>query len=169
MPNKTIYVSKNDEPLFDEAQKLAGEALSSVIARSLREFVARNKEKKEGMKEISIKVGALGSEREQRFVGSQIGKWSGLSDDKQWLLTAKVYVTSKGNLAVLLSTGAKATLLTNHKEWKKSGAYLENTAKSELFVAEKAEQFKGKIPTDLVEVIEDLTEKEEMSVEYLDI
>jgi hypothetical protein len=60
-------------------------------------------------------------------------------------------------------------LLTNPKEWKKSGDYLENSNISELFVAEKPEQFKGKVPTDLIKVVMDSLEKEEKTVEYLNI
>jgi EXLDI family protein len=169
MPNKTIYVSQKDENLFEEAQQLAGEALSSVIARALREFVSRSKQRDDGMKEISIKVGVKGSEREQRFIGSQIGKWQGLSDDKTLFQNAKIYVTSKKKLAILLTTISKASLLTNPDKWKKSGDYLENSNYSELFVAEKVEQLRDKIPADLYKVTENLSDKEDKPVEYLDI
>ena len=169
MANKTIYVSKNDEALFEEAQKLAGEALSSVIARSLREFVSRTKEKKNGMKEIGIKVGSKGSEREQRFVGMEIGKWQGLSDDKEWFQNARIFSTSKGNVAVLLTTISRASLITDPDKWHKSGAYLENANRSELFVADKTAQLKGKIATDLLKKINELVDREEKIVEYLDI
>lgn len=169
MPNKTIYVSQKDVKLFEEAQKLAGGALSSVITRALREFVAHSKSRKDGMKETSVFVGIKGSEREQRFVGTEIGKWQGLNDDRSLYQSAKIYLTNKRNLAVLLTTVSKASLLTNPKEWKKSGAYLENTNSSELFVAEKANQLKGKIPSELLKVIKDSAEKEEKTVEYLDI
>jgi EXLDI family protein len=169
MPNKTIYVSQKDEKLFDEAQKIAGEALSSVIAQALREYVARTKSRQEGMKEISIKVGTKGSEREQRFIGVQIGKWQGLSDNRQWYQNAKVFVTNKRNIAVLLTTVSKASLITNPHEWKKSGSYLENSNYSELLVSEKADQLEGKIPMELLKVVKDSASKEEKTVEYLDI
>lgn len=169
MANKTIYVSKKDEGIFEEAQTIAGEALSSVIARALTEFVARSKERKNGMKEISIKVGTSGSEREQRFVGIQIGKWEGLNDDKSFLQSAKIYLTSKGNVAVLLSTNAKATLLTDHKAWKKNAEYLDMMPAAELFVAEKPEQLEGQIPSKLIKVVQELQAKEKANVEYLNI
>lgn len=169
MPNKTIYVSKKDEKLFEEAQELAGEALSSVIARALKEFVSHSKLRADGMKEISIKVGVKGSEREQRFMGSQIGKWQGLSDDRTLFQNAKIYVTNKKNLAILITTISKASLLTNPDKWKKSGDYLEKSNYSELFVAEKPEQVRDKIPADLYKVVKDLSDKEDKPVEYLDI
>ena len=134
MGNKTIYVSEKDESLFNKAKEIAGEALSSVIALALREYVSRHEEKTKGMKEITVKVGVQGSEREQRFVGQEIGKWSGFSNDKVWLMDAVIYQTQKGNWAILLRQSAKATLLTNPKEWKNSGDYLENATKKELIV-----------------------------------
>ena len=124
MGNKTIYVSEKDESLFEHAKEIAGEALSSVIARALREYVSRHEEKVHGMKEISVKVGKHNSEREQRFIGKEIGKWSGFSDDKVWLMEAKIYQTQKGNWAILLRETTKATLLTNPKEWSKNVDYL---------------------------------------------
>ncbi len=39
MPNKMIYVSEADLPIFERAQELAGSSLSAVIARALRLFV----------------------------------------------------------------------------------------------------------------------------------
>src|SRR5271155_2711155 len=125
MGNKTIYVSEKDESLFEHAKEIAGEALSSVIARALREYVSRHDEKEKGMKEISVKVGMDNSQREQRFIGQEVGKWSGFSDDKVWLMDAKIYRTQKGKWAILLHHSTKATLLTNPKAWKKNGDYLE--------------------------------------------
>lgn len=169
MPNKTIYVSENDVPLFDEAKDIAGEALSSVISRALREYVARNKKKAQGMKEISVKVGSYNSQREQRFIGEEIGKWSGFSDDKVWLMDAKIYQTQKGNWAILLRHSSKATLLTNPHEWGKNAEYLENAAKTELIVGENLNQLQAKLPKSLYSTIEDLSKKYEVPVEYLDI
>src|SRR5487761_902263 len=102
MGNKTIYVSDKDESLFNRAKEIAGEALSSVIARALREYVSRHEEKEKGMKEISVKIGQSNSQREQRFIGQEVGKWSGFSDDKVWLMDAKIYRTQKENWAILL-------------------------------------------------------------------
>ncbi|HEY4876569.1 MAG TPA: hypothetical protein VIH86_13410, partial [Puia sp.] len=63
MGNRTIYVSEKDESLFERAKEIAGEALSSVIARALREYVTRNEEKGKGMKEITVKIGQHDSQR----------------------------------------------------------------------------------------------------------
>ena len=39
MPNKTIYVSDGDLPVFQRAQELADGNLSQAISRALRRFV----------------------------------------------------------------------------------------------------------------------------------
>ncbi len=169
MGNKTIYVSEKDEQLFDRAKDLAGEALSTVIARALREFVSRHEKQAQGMKEITVKVGQLNSQREQRFVGQEIGKWSGFSDDKIWLMDAKIYRTQKGNWAILLHESAKATLLTNPKEWSKNADYLEQSKGTELLVGENLDTLKSKLPKSLFSTLQDLATRFENPVEYLDI
>ncbi|HVZ11691.1 MAG TPA: EXLDI protein [Patescibacteria group bacterium] len=169
MSNRTIYVSQNDEKLFEQAKEIAGEALSSVIARSLREYVARNSKKADGMKEISVKVGSHDSEREQRFIGARIGEWKGFSDDKKWYMKAEIYRTKKENFAILLETLYPAALITNKRAWKNSSDFMLNTRRTELIVEKTQEALRGKIPTSLLETISDLAKKYENPVEYLDI
>ncbi len=41
MPNKTIYVKDADMPLFEQAQELLGESVSSMFAEFLKERVGR--------------------------------------------------------------------------------------------------------------------------------
>jgi len=169
MSNKTIYVSDKDEILFDQAKEIAGEALSSVIARALREYVSRHEQKEKGMKEITVKVGSHNSEREQHFIGQEVGKWSGFSDDKEWLLDAKIYLTQKGNWAILLRQSTKATLLTNPKVWSKNAEYLENPKGAELIVEKDLAPLKEKLPKTLYSTLQDIAKRYETPVEYLDI
>jgi len=169
MGNKTIYVSENDETLYNRAKEIAREALSSVMARSLPEYVSRHEEKAKGMKEITVKIGQHNSQREQRFVGRVVGKWSGFSDNKEWLMDALIYQTQKGNWAILLRQSAKATLLTNPKEWKANADYLETTTKAELIVGENLGSLKEKLPQSLFETLQDIAKSFETPVEYLDI
>ena len=169
MPNKTIYVSEQDIPLFEEAKNLAGEALSAVIARALREFVARYREKEKGMHEVAVKVGAHGSEREQRFVGAQVGKWSGLSDDQEWWLEAKIYRTQKGNWAVYLVHVCKASLMTNPIGWARNGDWLVDRRRGDLYVGDNPHLLADKLPKGLMALISDLAARDETPVEYLDI
>lgn len=169
MPNKTIYVSEKDASLFEKAKQIAGEALSSVIVRALSEYIARHQNRSKGMKDVSVKVGIAGVEREQRFIGSRFGEWNGFSNDKVWFMKGVIYKTQKENWAVLLETICKASLLTNKKEWKESGDYLINPNKSELVIGKSPEELKGKLPTELYLSVLEHTKHEENPVEYLDI
>jgi EXLDI family protein len=169
MPNKTIYVSEKDATLFEQAKEIAGGALSSVIARALSEYVAHHTDRKKGMKDVSVKVGIDGAEREQRFVAARIGEWTGFSDDKEWFMRAVIYKTQKENWAVYLETICKASLLTNKKQWKESGDYLLNLKKSELVISQTAEDLKNKVPQEVYISCIEHSKREHNPVEYLDI
>jgi EXLDI family protein len=169
MPNKTIYVRQKDTPLFEQAKEIAGEALSSVIVKALSEFVARNKEKKKGVKEISLKVGIDTAQREQRFMGMRLGDWKGFSNDRQWYLAAAIYRTQKDNWAVFIETICKASLFTNKKAWKENGEYLINPKRSDLLVGKTPEELKKKLPDGLYLSLIEHARHEENPVEYLDI
>ena len=168
MGNKTIYVKGSDENVYKEAQRIAGEALSSVISRSLREFVDRSKALKGEMREISANVGSKDAMREQVFIGNQIGKWKGFSKDKEFWQTAKIYETQKGNVAVLLTTVCKAEVVTSPQDFKKNAEALKDSS-AELLTVKKPKELKDKVSEDLMKKIEDLLKKEEKKVEYLDI
>lgn len=169
MPNKTIYVSEEDISLFEEAKNIAGEGLSSVISKALKEFVSRSKKRQDGVREISVMVGPKSSEREQRFLGKEVGKWTGFDNGKEWYLSAKIYITQKNNWAVYLTTICRASLLTDKKSWKENGEYLINPKKSELLVAKTFNDLQTKVPQDLYTTVESIAEKETNPVEYLDI
>ena len=167
MPNKTIYVSAKDEPIFEKAQQIGGDALSAVIVRALQEFVVRNQDRQDHMKDISVRVGAAGVEREQRFVGQEVAKWQGTSDDKEWWMEAVAYRTHKDNWAVWLSTVAKADLLVKGaKNWLD---WADNPRRSELVVAKNSAELRAKLPAALYSMIRDLEARETSEAEYLDI
>lgn len=169
MPTKTIYVSQNDEPVFEEAQRISGDALSSVIVRALREYVTKFNDYQKGMKEIKIKVGSRGFEREQRFIGSKAGKWNGFSDDKDWWMEAEIFSTQKGNWAVHLKTVCKASLVTNPLTGWMNLAESMATQSSELIVGENSESFKDRIPSSLMKDLESVIKKFIVESEFLDI
>jgi EXLDI family protein len=169
MPNKTIYVSQEVEPLFEEAKQLAGESLSGVIVWSLREFVSRLKEKVREMKEITVKIGSKGSYREQRFIGSQVGKWYGFSEDKEWWLGAQIFQTQKKNWAVVLRMVSKANLVTDPKNWIESETCLADPVRTDLLIAETPDGFAGKLPTELISAISDIEKATAVPSEFLDI
>ncbi len=74
VPNKTIYVSDGDLPLFQRAQELAGGNLSAAIAKALRRWVDATEGLNEGFDDITVHVG-LGGGRKVRFTGVLVGEW----------------------------------------------------------------------------------------------
>lgn len=72
MPNKTIYVSDDDLPLFERAQELAGANLSSAIVRALRRFIELEEAKERGFDEITVIVNGEGAHRRKRFLGQRL-------------------------------------------------------------------------------------------------
>ncbi len=74
MPNKTIYVSEDDLPLFERAQELAGSNLSSAIVRALRRYIEIEEASQRGLDEITVIVNGEGSHRRKRFMGTRLAK-----------------------------------------------------------------------------------------------
>jgi EXLDI family protein len=75
MPNKTIYVSDDDLPLFERAQELSGANLSSAIVRALRRFIELEEAKKSGLEDVTVIVNSQGAHRRKRFVGQRLVRW----------------------------------------------------------------------------------------------
>lgn len=108
MPNKTIYVKDEDLQVFEEAEKLGGDSLSSIIAEALRRFVDVKRAEVQGMKECNLTVGVLRSQgadiRKVRFVGRLLAEAEVLTgqtssrDDRG--TDYRVYQTQAGNILV---------------------------------------------------------------------
>src|SRR3954471_9423194 len=79
VPNKTIYVSDGDVPLYQRAQELGGGNLSAAIAKALRRFVDVEESKSEGFSDVVVRVG-LEKGRKVRFVGVLVGELLDSSD-----------------------------------------------------------------------------------------
>lgn len=112
LPNKTIYVTDADLPLFDRAQELAGGNLSAAIATALRRYVENEEAREEG--EIVVKVGDHGAYVKKRFQGSLVGRYAEPSPDHAYILSYRVYQTPKGNFAVHV----KETPSWNRPRWR---------------------------------------------------
>jgi len=169
MPTKTIYVSDQDAPIFEEARSIAGETLSSIIARSLREFLGRERQKEANIKEVSIRVGSRGFEQEQRFHGTALGDWRGFSSDQEWWMEAQIYRTQKANWAILLTQICKASLLTDKKRWRESGDYMLDVGRSDLLVGATPDELKDQLPHDLYLLVNDLAAHSDQPTTFLDI
>ncbi len=74
MPNKTIYVSDDDLPLFERAQELSGANLSSAIVRALRRFIELEEASQRGLEEITVIVNTEGAHRHKRFLGTRLAR-----------------------------------------------------------------------------------------------
>ncbi|WP_461369021.1 hypothetical protein [Candidatus Darwinibacter acetoxidans] len=109
MANKTIYVKDEDVSLFEEAEKLGGDSLSSVIAEALRRFVSVKRAERQGMQEYTLPVGVLRSQgdddiRQIRFVGRKLAEAEVLTgqtssrDDRG--TDYKIYQTQAGRILV---------------------------------------------------------------------
>ena len=81
VPNKTIYVSDGDLPLYQRAQELAGDNLSAAISAALRKYVELEEGRREGLDEIIVRVG-LGKGRKVRFTGVLLGEWIATSPNR---------------------------------------------------------------------------------------
>ncbi|MFI6498963.1 EXLDI protein [Nonomuraea typhae] len=99
VPNKTIYVSDDDLPLFERAQRLAAGSLSSAIATALRRYVAEEEAGMQSFEDVTVQVGDPGNRRTKRFTGRGLARWvHHTGGDHVEIFT--VYLTSKGRYAV---------------------------------------------------------------------
>ena len=74
VPNRTIYVSEDDQSLYQRAQELAGGNLSSAISTALKRYVELEDARAAGFDDVTVKVG-VGAGRKVRFSGVLIGEW----------------------------------------------------------------------------------------------
>ena len=81
MPNRTIYVSNEDEPVFKRAQELAGDNLSAAISNALKRYVEVEDARKAGFEEVVLKVG-FGAGRKVRFHAVLLGEWFSSAGEK---------------------------------------------------------------------------------------
>ena len=167
MPNKTIYVSDDDLPLYQRAQELAGGSLSAAIVKALRRYIETEEGKAEGLKEITVRVGA-GKGRKQRFVGVQVGEWGTYNSSTyaHW----RLYLTRKDRFVVHVEQGPESVSKT--EGWRTHlglapGAWGVRAGSSKLEVYNSLEELEPHIPAELYEMAVDATASG--SVEDLDI
>jgi EXLDI family protein len=89
-----------DVPLFEKAQKLAGDNLSAAIAYALRAFVEREEARQSGFDDITVKVGKGHPYIQQQFRGRLIAKRHIKLANVMRILIMNVYQTAKGRFAV---------------------------------------------------------------------
>jgi EXLDI family protein len=174
MPNKTIYVSGSDLPLYERAQELAGGNLSAAIAAALRRYVDAEEARSEGFEEITLQVGP-GAGRKVRFIGVLLGEWG--RSTKTLVEVFRVYRGRNGKFAVHIerspeyawkggsdadgsSTGWRRYFSSNQTWGSSIGV-------STLEVFDSVEALRAAIPPELWDMV--AASAEQVPVEELDI
>jgi hypothetical protein len=100
MPNKTIYVADADIPIFDRAQELAGDNLSSTIVQALRRYVEAHENRQAGFQVITLRVGSSGAYTMKRFTGRLLARGQYRNADRRWRDVFEVFKSFKGKIVV---------------------------------------------------------------------
>ena len=108
VPNKTIYVSDGDLPLYQRAQELAGDNLSAAISAALRRYVDVEEGRREGFDEIIVRVGP-GKGRKVRFIGVLLGEWVNTSFSR--VETFRVYRGRTGKFVLHIERSPDCTMV----------------------------------------------------------
>jgi EXLDI family protein len=159
VPNKTIYVSDGDLPLYVRAQELAGGNLSAAISAALRRYVDVEEGRREGFDEVVVRVGP-GRGRKVRFTGVFLAEWVNTSYSR--VETFRVYRGRTGKYVVHVERSPDFSMVD--AEGKPAGwrAYLglqwnvsygTTPAESTLEVVESLEELRERIPPQLYDSV----------------
>jgi EXLDI family protein len=173
VPNKTIYVSDGDLPIYDRAQAIAGGNLSAAIAKALRRYVDVEEGRSEGFEEVTVRVGPGG--RKVRFSGVLIGEWANSSSSSSRWEVFRVYRSRTGKFVLHTDRTAEFTMVD--AEGKPAGwrgylglgnvSYGSKPAESTLEVFDTFEQLRDRVPAQLYDMV--AASAKQPAVEDLDI
>jgi EXLDI family protein len=174
VPNKTIYVSDDDMPLYRQAQDLAGGNLSAAISVALRRYVEMEEGRKEGYDEITVTVGT-GAGRKVRFSGVLLGEWAHSTSSR--IEKIRVYRSRTGKFVVHTERSPEWTTPDGDKwstgwrawvgNWSPSQEWSFTSGESTLKVADSIEAVRGLVPSELYDIVASIAEQP--PVEDLDI
>lgn len=172
MPNKTIYVSDTDLPVFQRAQELSGGNLSAAISTALRRLVEVEEGRLAGFDEITVRVGVAPGKL-QRFQGVQLVDWN--RSTKDTVEHYRVYRTRTGKFAVhvarpkgaVWSAGKDGELTGWRKHFSADQQWGVTPAASSLEVFDTFDDLKKGVPAELAALVEAYATEPE--VEDLDI
>ncbi len=172
MPNKTIYVSDGDLPLYDRAQKLAGDNLSAAISAALRRYVDVEEGRREGFDEITVRVGP-GKGRKIRFTGLLLGEW--LNSSFTRVETFRVYRSRMGKFVLHVERSPDYTMVD--EQGKPAGwrgylgigniSYGNSPGESTLEVVGTLEELRERVPPQLFDMV--AASAQQPAIEDLDI
>lgn len=182
MPNRTIYIADADIPIFEKAQQLAGDNLSSTIAHALRRFVETEEAKASGFEEITVKVGKGRPLLQKQFRGRLLARRRvRIQNGSRWLVLT-VYQTARGRFALHTKSTPNWSGWSNKSNWSSRSrwatmsdedwanfdwaSYYEDD-EQRLEVYETLDDLKDQVPEDLYETIAQVLSGDD--VEILDI
>jgi EXLDI family protein len=159
VPNKTIYVSDGDLPIYQRAQELAGDNLSAAIAAALRRYVDVEEGRRAGFDEVTVRVGP-GKGRKVRFVGVLLGEWVTTTPSR--VETFRVYRGRTGKFVLHVERTPDYTMV--NAEGKPAGwrgylgldwnvSYGSTPGESILEVVESLGELRERIPPQLYEMV----------------
>ena len=174
MPNKTIYVSDDDAPLYQRAQELAGGNLSAAISAALRRYVDVEEGRQEGYDEIIVTVGT-GAGRKVRFSGMLLGEWQRSTSTRTESI--RVYRSRTGKFVVHTERSPEWTTPDGDKwttgwrgwigNWSPNQTHTYISGEATLKVADTVEALRELVPAELYDVVAAVAEQ--TPVEDLDI
>jgi EXLDI family protein len=172
VPNKTIYVSDGDLPLYQRAQELAGDNLSAAISAALRRYVDVEEGRREGFDEIIIRVWPA-PRRKVRFTGVLLGEWVTSSSSR--METFRVYRGRTGKYVVHVERSEGFTMVD--ADGKPAGwrgylgignvSYGSTPAESIVEVVGSLDELRERIPPQLFDMV--ASSAKQPTVEDLDI
>jgi EXLDI family protein len=170
VPNKTIYVSDGDLPLYQRAQQLAGDNLSAAIAAALRRYVDVEEGKREGFDEITVRVGP-GKGRKVRFTGILVGVWA----NTQYTEVFRVYRSRTGKFVLHVERQPEFTAVNEKGEpagWRGylgigNVSYGTKIGESTIEVVDSIDGLRERIPPQLYDMV--ASTAKQPPVEDLDI
>jgi EXLDI family protein len=173
VPNKTIYVSDGDLPLFERAQKLAGGNLSAAIVKALKRYVDAEDGRREGFDEIKVRVGPK-SGRKVRFTGVLLGTWGSSASGREEIVN--VYRSRSGKFVIhrlrtpgWTSRDGEGKPGGGWRSWLGLGdvSWAGTTGDSTIDVVDTVDELREKLPPELFELVADVARQP--VVEDLDI
>lgn len=160
MPNKTIYMSDDDAPLYQRAQELAGGNLSAAISAALRRYVDAEEGRQEGYEEIIVTVGT-GAGRKVRFSGMLLGEWQRSTSTRTESI--RVYRSRTGKFVVHTERSPEWTTPDGDKwttgwrgwigNWSPNQTHTYISGEATLKVADTVEALRELVPAELYDVV----------------